>query len=199
MRSQETNLGNLIADAMLWQANQITGSTGFENVPQATVGLQNGGGIRNNNIITAGDFTELNTFDILPFSNIITVVEDISPEQFKDIMENALSRAEDVINNSGTGRFAQISGFIVVYDSTETAITLDDEGNATTAGERVLELKLADGTAIVTGGTVVDGAPDVNIAVVDFTARGGDQYPFRGASFSKPFPITLLRLTAMED
>lgn len=184
VRSQETNLGNLIADAMLWQANQVAGTTGFDNVPQATVGIQNGGGIRNNNVIAPGDFTELNTFDILPFGNFVTVVENIGPAQFKELVENAVSRSEDVENNSGTGRFAQIAGFSVIYDSTLTAITFDDDANTTTEGERVIAITLEDGTEIVKSGELVDGAPSVNVAIADFSARGGDQYPFRGATFT---------------
>ncbi|NEQ54830.1 MAG: T9SS type A sorting domain-containing protein, partial [Leptolyngbya sp. SIO3F4] len=184
VRGIETNLGNLIADAMLWQANQVAGTTGFENVPQATVGIQNGGGIRNNNVIAPGDFTELNTFDILPFGNFVSVVENIGPAQFKELVENAVSRSEDVENNSGTGRFAQIAGFSIIYDSTATAITFDDNGNTTTEGMRVLSITLDDGVEIVKGGTVVDGAPSVNIAIADFSARGGDQYPFRDATFT---------------
>lgn len=184
VRGVETNLGNLIADAMLWQANQIAGTTGFENVPQATVGIQNGGGIRNNNVIAPGDFTELNTFDILPFGNFVSVVENIGPAQFKELVENAVSRSEDVENNSGTGRFAQIAGFSIIYDSTATAIMFDESGNTSTQGERVLSITLDDGTEIVKAGAVVDGAPAVNIAIADFSARGGDQYPFRGATFT---------------
>ncbi|HVY55207.1 MAG TPA: bifunctional metallophosphatase/5'-nucleotidase, partial [Thermodesulfobacteriota bacterium] len=36
---------------------------------------------------------------------------------------------------------------------------------------------------IVTGGAVQPGDP-INIATIDFSARGGDQYPFRGAPFT---------------
>lgn len=43
---------------------------------------------------------------------------------------------------------------------------------------------LDNGTYIVQGGAVVPGAPAVNIATNDFSARGGDQYPFRGAPFT---------------
>jgi hypothetical protein len=35
----------------------------------------------------------------------------------------------------------------------------------------------------VSGGVVQTGAP-VTIALVDFSAKGGDQYPFRGAPFT---------------
>jgi hypothetical protein len=33
------------------------------------IALQNGGGIRNDSVIPADDITELDTFDMLPFSN----------------------------------------------------------------------------------------------------------------------------------
>jgi 5'-nucleotidase/UDP-sugar diphosphatase len=31
---------------------------------------------------------------------------------------------------------------------------------------------------------VVQAGPSINIATIDFSARGGDQYPFRGAPFT---------------
>ncbi len=40
-----------------------------------------------------------------------------------------------------------------------------------------------DGTVIVAGGVVQTGDP-VTIAISDFLAKGGDQYPFRGAPFT---------------
>ena len=48
VRSQETNQGNLIADALLWQANVLADRY---SVPAAHVALQNGGGIRNDTVI----------------------------------------------------------------------------------------------------------------------------------------------------
>ena len=63
IRTVETNEGNLVADALLWQANQLAGDFG---VAPAQVALQNGGGIRNDAIVPVGPFSELRTFDILP-------------------------------------------------------------------------------------------------------------------------------------
>jgi hypothetical protein len=40
-----------------------------------------------------------------------------------------------------------------------------------------------DGTPIVVAGVVQPGA-DLNIAINNFSAGGGDQYPFRGAPFT---------------
>jgi len=180
IRSRETNEGNLIADAFVWQANQLAADFG---APEATIGISNGGGIRNDNVIPAGDITELDTFDMLPFLNFVSIVEDITPERFKLMMENAVSRIvlnssdEPEAQGSGTGRFAQISGFSIEYNPTQQALELDSDGNVVTPGERVISITLDDGTPIVLDGVVVDGAPNVNLATADFTARGGDQYP----------------------
>jgi 5'-nucleotidase len=176
VRSQETNEGDLIADALRWQATELAGAFGVK-VPH--IALQNGGGIRNDSVIPAGDITELDTFDMVPFPNFVTVIEDIPPEQFKEIMENSVSRVE-----FGDGRFAQISGFTFVWDATGTPQVLDGDGNVTTPGTRVQEITLEDGTPIVEAGAVVAGAPEVTVATIDFLARGGDQYPFRGAPFT---------------
>jgi 5'-nucleotidase len=174
VRTEETNLGNLVADALFWQADQLADIFGA-NPPD--VALQNGGGIRNDSLIPAGPITELETFNILPFANFVTIVEDIPRDQFKEIMENAVSRVEAV-----DGRFAQISGFTLVYDPNGTPQELDEAGNVITPGTRVVSITLDDGTEIVSGGQVVEGDP-LNIATIDFLARGGDQYPFRGAPF----------------
>ena len=89
IRSKETNQGNLIADAFLWSANSLAAEFG---VDQAHVALANGGGIRNDNVLSAGPITELNTFEMLPFLNFISIVEGVTPERFKEIMENSVSR-----------------------------------------------------------------------------------------------------------
>ena len=178
IRSVETNLGNLIADAFLWQATELADAFG---VPAPDVAFSNGGGIRNDNLIPAGDITELTTFDILPFSNFLTVLPEIPANQFKEILENAVSALG---GGSGTGRFAQIGGMKMVIDETATAQVLDDDGNVTTPGERVLSAVLDDGRVVVENGAVVAGADPVNVATVDFLANGGDQYPFRGAPFT---------------
>ena len=71
-----------------------------------------------------------------------------------------------------------------MYDPAGTAQVLDANGNVTTPGTRIQEIILDNGTDIVSGGTVVSG-PDVTIATIDFLTNGGDQYPFRGAAFTR--------------
>lgn len=176
VRSIETNLGNLVADALLWTAYEQAPLFG---APLPDVALQNGGSIRNNSVLPPGNFTEFDTFAVLPFSNFVSVVANIPPAQFKEIMENAVSR----VGGSGNGRFAQIAGFRCTWDATGVAQQVDNAGNVLVPGTRVKEIILNDGRVIVQNGAVVAGAASVNIATVDFLARGGDQYPFRGAPF----------------
>ncbi|MEM1041615.1 MAG: 5'-nucleotidase C-terminal domain-containing protein [Bacteroidota bacterium] len=176
VRTEETNLGDLIADALLWQADQL--NEAFD-APQPDVALQNGGGIRNDNVLAAGPISELATFDILPFTNFVTIVEDVGAAQFKEILENAVSQVEDV-----NGRFAQSGGFFFAWDTAGTAQELDADGNVVTPGTRVQDVQLADGTVLVDEGVVAEGAPSLNVATADFLARGGDQYPFRDNAFT---------------
>ncbi len=181
VRAIETNLGNMCADAMLWQANKVAGNFG---APQSDIGLVGGGGIRNNNILPAGDFTELMTFDILPFSNFVAVVEDITPDRFKEMMENSVSV---VFNggNGGSGRFGQIGGFSFVYDTTAQSLVYDPNTDTLiTAGQRIWNLTLDNGTKIVENGVVNGSAGNVNLALPDFTAKGGDQYPLSDLTFT---------------
>jgi 5'-nucleotidase len=175
VRTMETNEGDLIADSLKWQAEQLAAAYG---VPAPDVGLQNGGGIRNNTIIPAGDITLLDTFGMVPFPNFVTIVSGIPRGQFKEILENAVSRVE-----FSDGRFAQVSGFSFSWDPAGTSQVLDADGNVLTPGTRVVDVMLDDGTMIVSAGAVVDG-PALTIATIDFLARGGDQYPYRGAPFT---------------
>jgi 5'-nucleotidase len=179
VRSMETNEGNLIADSLLWQAIQLASDFGVQT---PDVALQNGGGIRNDSIIPAGPITELDTFDMVPFPNFVTVLENIPRSQFKEILENAVSRTQPGDTPGGTGRFAQIGGFSFAYSASGTAQVLNPDGTVATPGNRVQEVALDDGTPIVTGGAVVPGA-DLTVATIDFLANGGDQYPYRGAPF----------------
>ncbi|NNL48779.1 MAG: bifunctional metallophosphatase/5'-nucleotidase, partial [Acidimicrobiia bacterium] len=177
VRTKETNQGNLIADAFLWEASQAASGLGLD-APQ--VAFANGGGIRNDSVIPAGDITQLDTFDMLPFLNFVTVVEDVPPAQFKEILENAVSRVEFT-----DGRFAQIAGMSLVYDPNGTGMEIDVEtGDVLQAGSRVMSAILDDGTAVIQAGQVVPGAAPVTIVLVDFLARGGDQYPVRDLDFT---------------
>ncbi len=185
IRGQETNLGNLIADAFLFSANQRAASFGLGPVD---VAFANGGGIRNDSVLPAGDFTELDTFDVLPFLNFVSVFENVTPERLKLICENAYSRITATgPSGGGTGRFAQIGGMTVEFFIGGDQPEYDFDGgsiNVNNRGSRVKSIVLDDGTAIVTDGQIAPGARDVSLAIVDFLARGGDQYPLNDLAFT---------------
>ncbi len=176
IRRVETNLGNLIADAFLWIANDRASAFGL---PTVDVALANGGGIRNDNIIPAGDVSELTNLGILPFANFLSVVPALPADQFKEVLENAVSQI-----GSGAGRYSQVAGFQMTIDLSGTAQVLDANANVVTPGSRVRDVILDSGVVIVENGAVVAGAPDITVSIVDFLARGGDQYPFRGAAYT---------------
>jgi 5'-nucleotidase, C-terminal domain len=108
----------------------------------------------------------------------VAVVPDVSRAQFKELLENAVSRVEFT-----DGRFAQIAGFRFTYTTTGTAQVVDNAGTVLTPGTRVRSVVLEDGTVIVDNGAVQSG-PGIDIATIDFLANGGDQYPYRGVPFT---------------
>lgn len=177
VRSKETNEGNLVADALLSEGKRLASSFGVK-APQ--VALQNGGGLRKDELLAAGNITQKTTLDMVPFPNFLSVVQDVPAAQFKEIMENAVSRVETL-----DGRFAQIAGFKVVYDPLRTAQVIDGTtGVVTTPGNRIRSIVLDSGTVIVENGVVKTGAVATTVATIDFLAKGGDQYPFRTLPFT---------------
>lgn len=180
IRSRENALGNLIADAFLYSANQRAASFGFGAID---IAMANGGGIRNNNIIPAGNFTELNSFEVLPFLNFVSVIENLSPERLKLVLENACSRINSTGSGSGNGRFAQIAGLSYEFNLIGQPAAFAVDGSTIFAGDRVERIVLDNGTVIYENGAFNPAAPSVNLAIVDFLARGGDQYPL----FDLPF------------
>lgn len=149
VRNAETNLGNLVADAM-----RHAGGT--------DIAIQNGGGIRTS--INAGNVSVGDTFNVLPFTNLVDVAPSVNAEQLKTIMEHSVANAS--ASGNADGRFAQVSGMRVVYDTTRAS------------GDRIVSIVLDDGTVLVQDGEVVDDARSFSLTTIDFTANGGDGYPF---------------------
>ena len=180
VRFRETNLGNLMTDALRWQVARLAPDYG---VLSPEVAIQNGGGIRSDLVLAAGEIRERDTFDMAPFSNLVTVLEGVSRNQFKEVLENAVSRAVEGDVDAGTGRFAQVSGFRFEWSVSGTALVHNPDGSVKVPGTRVQKVVLDDGAVIVGGGRVVPG-PALTVATIDFLARGGDEYNFQGAPFT---------------
>lgn len=172
VRSQETNLGDLVADSLLAAGRREAAAA---NLPEPVVALQNGGGIRNESVLPAGPITELDTFQVLPFANFVAVTT-VPSETFIAAVEHGLSG--DIVDGvlEPEGRFAQAAGYTVTYDPAQPA------------GDRVVDLVLDDGTRLVTAGEPTGMLPEISVASIDFLLRGGDDYPFAG-DFTL-FPVT---------
>lgn len=171
VRNAETGLGNLVADAM-----RFAGKT--------DVAIQNGGGIRTN-IAVPGNVTMGDTFNVLPFTNLVKRAPVMNATQLKDILEHSVSSASK--NGAANGKFAQVSGMKVTYDTSKTA------RSTVGTGSRIQRVVLDDGTVLINGGAVLSGARTFSFTTIDFTANGGDFYPFaaNGVAFENdPFTIT---------
>lgn len=118
VRAKETNLSNLICDALL----QRTRTDGVQ------IALTNGGGIRAS--IDEGDVTVGEVITVLPFGNTVTLVT-LTGSQVKQALENGVSQAEN-----GAGRFPQVAGMRFAWDGTKPA------------GSRIvsIEIEVAPGT-----------------------------------------------------
>lgn len=160
IRSRQTNLGAVIADAFIYQAQQLDQADGSVLTGRAVVSITNGGGIRNDSIIPMGEITELDTFDILPFSNFLAVFNDVSVLDLRQILEFSIGRAP-----GSSGRFGQVGGLSFAYNPNRAV------------GDRILSITLEDGTVLFENGAVLfDGKLD--LVTNSFTAGGGDDYPF---------------------
>ena len=174
-RVSDTNLGNLAADAMLWQATELAATFG---TPIPDIAFQNGGGIRQPDAVlfpgaTPGspeDVTRLDIRDQFPFPNFVSVLEDVPLSQIKVVLENAVSNVENV-----DGRFAHPAGMTMTWDSTGTPNV--DRVKTITVGATLVYDESA-------GGWQVPETDTVNVATIDFLARGGDDYDFGGLPFA---------------
>lgn len=149
VRTRETAIGNLFADAM---------RSGL----RADAAILNGGGIRAGKNYEAGArITQGDILAELPFNNRIVVVE-IGGRDLKRAMENGLS-----LLPQASGRFPQVSGIKVAFEL------------ARGAGNRVISMQVA--------GAPLDEAKIYRVAVLDYLARGGDDYTmFRDATRVTP-------------
>nr|WP_254660931.1 5'-nucleotidase C-terminal domain-containing protein [Bacillus sp. FJAT-27225] len=105
VRTKETNLGNMITDAMLEKAKSID--------PKTSIALQNGGGIRAS--IDQGDITLGELLTVQPFANLLVTL-DLTGKEIWDALEHSVAKVE-----SGAGQFLQVSGLQFKYDPSKPA------------------------------------------------------------------------------
>lgn len=101
LRSQETNLANLVADSMREAGN-------------ADLTLMNGGGIRES--IPKGDISLYKIGKVLPFSNSLVTIELKG-----DTIYKAVERGLRVYPSDSNGPFLQVSGIHYTFDASKNA------------------------------------------------------------------------------
>lgn len=100
VRTRETNLGNLITDAMIKAVN-------------ADVAITNGGGIRAS--IDKGSITKGEVITVLPFGNFV-VAKEMKGSVILDAIEHGISSYPET-----DGKFPQVGGMSFIFDPTRPA------------------------------------------------------------------------------
>ena len=162
-RDGETNLGDLITDAMLWsiQKNPDSVTVPMENV----LAITNGGGIRAP--IHKGDVTKKDVNTVLPFGNTVAVVYVTGAELLEALEASTYCTPEAV------GGFPQVSGIEFIVDTSAAY----DANDTTYPGSTYYGPKSINRVTII-GVNGEEFDPEATYAVItnNFLAAGGDTY-----------------------
>ena len=194
VRTQETNLGSLIADANLWMARLVD--------PEVAVSLKNSGGIRDHigAVVQppgatsesdalflpplavpeagkrSGDISQFDIEGTLRFDNGLTLLT-LTAEQFHQLMEHSVGF--EGVGTAAGGQFPQVAGMRFSFDPNSPL------------GDRIVSLAIVGDDGAVLDRVVVDGeltgdpSRPVRMVTVDFLANQGDGYPFPSPSPSR--------------
>lgn len=197
VRTEESNLGNLTADANLAAARNADTTV--------NVSFKNGGGIRaeigssTNTGTDAGDgvLSQLDLQNSLRFNNGLAVAT-VTKEGFLMLLEHGVADTDTEAGNT-PGRFFQIGGFRVSFDENGTAqeLVTDENGDyvvdpatdrpqVAVAGDRIKTVALidpdtGDDIVIFRDGAFTAEAPEtIRMVTLDFLMlTNGDGYPFQ--------------------
>ncbi len=165
-RTEETNLGDLITDAMVWS---VLKEGGIEQVePNAVVGITNGGGIRA--AIGIGDVTKKDINTVLPFGNTVSVVYVTGAELLEALEASTFCTPESVGGYPQTSGISWTLDTSIAYDQGEV-YTLDGKESSYFAPASIKRVTING-----INGEAFD--PEATYAVVtnNFCAAGGDTY-----------------------
>lgn len=157
-RTKETNLGDLLADAMLLKA-QADG---------AQIAITNGGGLRAT--IPAGPVTIGQVLEVLPFGNTLARA-DLTGAQVVAALENGVSQIEAV-----AGRFPQVGGVRFSFDpklavgSRITGVLVKDSTGTYGAIDPAATYRVVTNDFMLTGGdgyvAFVQGKNQLNLGFI---------------------------------
>ena len=160
-RTEETNNGDLIADAILWQAKK-DGSlpVADENV----IAITNGGGIRA--AIAAGDITKKDVNTVLPFGNTVAYVT-VKGSVLLEALE-----ASTYCTPEAVGAFPQVAGIEFTVDTNKAY----DQGEQYPGSTYYAPASINRGTIESINGKAFDPEATYVVVTNDFLAAGGDTY-----------------------
>ncbi|MBQ8109128.1 MAG: 5'-nucleotidase C-terminal domain-containing protein, partial [Clostridia bacterium] len=185
VRTHETNLGDLIADAMVWS---VVKEGGIEQVePSHVVGITNGGGIRVT--LQPGDVSMSDINTVLPFGNTVTVIY-VTGEELLEAMEASTFCTPETI-----GGYPQTSGITWTLDTTVEY----DQGDVYTLNGKESSYFAPASIKRVTiesiNGEAFDPAATYAVVTNNFIAAGGDTYNvfnrayMEGSGFDTGIPL----------
>ena len=160
-RTQETNNGDLIADAILWYAKKDGGlPVADENV----VAITNGGGIRA--AIAAGDITKKDVNTVLPFGNTVAYVT-VKGSVLLEALE-----ASTYCTPEAVGAFPQVAGINFTVDTNKVF----DQGEQYPGSTYYAPASINRVTIESINGKAFDPEATYVVVTNDFLAAGGDTY-----------------------
>ena len=163
VRNKETNLANLITDAMIWYAKTQTSILDSSNLPY--IAHMNGGGIRAS--IAAGSINLGNVLTVLPFGNMM-IIKRVSAAALRDALNHGFTGWTGT--SESAGRFGQYSNLQVSFNPSEDI----------PVNERLAKTILFDRDGKDINLDSYNG--DVLVIMNDFVGRGGDGYGTFGDS-----------------
>ena len=160
-RTEETNLGDLITDAMMWAIKTKAPGVDMTNA----VAITNGGGIRA--AIAKGDITKKDVNTVLPFGNTLAVVYVKGSELLEALEVSTYCTPKSL------GGFPQFAGMEVELN---TACEYD-ANDTTYPGSTYFGPKSINRITIKTvNGKAFDKDATYAVITNDFLAAGGDTY-----------------------
>lgn len=160
-RTEETNMGDLITDAMLWAIKTKAPSVDMTNA----VAITNGGGIRA--AIKAGDITKKDVNTVLPFGNTLAVVYVTGAELLEAL------EASTYCTPVSLGGFPQTAGMKLTVDCTKDY----DKNDTTYPGSTYYGPKTINRITIDSiNGKAFDKDATYAVITNNFLAAGGDTY-----------------------
>ena len=210
VRTEETNLGNLTADANLYYARLAEAGV--------QVSLKNGGGIRDDigQVVVppggtgdaelrppqanasidkpAGGVSQFDIAGALRFNNSLAIIS-VTAAELRDIMEHAVAATTD---GATPGQFPQIGGMRIAFDVDQTARSGGQTNmGASSNGNRIRTLELIDDngdttdTLVENGVLQGDASREIRMVLLAFTAAcvPGDNYDAGTSDCGDAYPL----------